>query len=252
LAVKASPGSGAAEVEAPGSAAKPVLDPASVQYLLAEFGYFQSARAGIINDASARATLFMNSVAAGTVALALVAQLSGVGAQFLVFALVVLPTLLFLGVGTFRRLVDLNIDDSVYLVGLTRIRAYFHAANPAIARYDIFVGNDDLGSVAINNAQLDVPPRVRVWRVFVTTPGTIATICAVIAGATSAVLLSLLSIDAFWVAVVGVIGGLAMLAFLFLTQAGRMRRLFTSYRPRFPAAQRSIHPAFEDDDGRQA
>lgn len=191
----------------------------------------------------------MNSVAAGTVALALIAQLSGVGSQFLVFAVVILPTLLFLGVGTFRRLIDLSIEDSVYLVGLTRIRAYFHRSEPSIGRYDIFVGTDDLGSLVINNGQLETQVRVRLWRVFVTTSGTIATICAVIAGATAAVLLTMAAVDGFWIAIGGVSAGLAMLLFLFYLQFSKIRQVFGSYRPRFPGPPRTIHPAYEDDDG---
>jgi hypothetical protein len=252
LAVKASPGSGAAEAEGPGSAAKPALDPASVQYLLAEFAYFESRRASIVSDASARAALFMNSVAAGTVALALVAQLSGVGPQFLVFSLVVLPTLLFLGLGTFRRLNDLNIEDTLYLVGLTRIRVYFQAAEPALKPYDVFLGNDDLGSLAINAGQLEVTPRPRLWRVLVTTPGTVATVCGVIAGAMAAVVLTLGGIEPFLIGALAVVAGVATVAVLFLGQLRAIRRIFGAYRPRFPAPPRKIHPAFEDDDARPA
>lgn len=250
--MKASPGSAAADAADAKPTNRPALDPASVQYLLAEFGYFESRRAAIVGDASARAALFMNSVAAGTVALALVAQLSGLGPQFLVFSLVVLPTLLFLGLGTFRRLNDLNIEDTLYLVGLTRIRVYFQAAEPGLKPYDVFIGNDDLGSLAINSGQLEVQPRPSLWRVLVTTPGTVATVCGVIAGAIAAVLLTLAAVDPFLIGALAVAAGVATVVALFVGQLRAVRRIFGAYRPRFPGPPREIHPAFEDDNARPA
>ena len=58
-----------------------------------------------------RASILLTVVSAAVVALALAAQATEFGDAFYVFALLVLPVALFIGVATYIRLIDARIED---------------------------------------------------------------------------------------------------------------------------------------------
>ncbi len=64
-----------------------------VSIMTTEHYTLQTGRSMTITEATGRASLFVGAVSSGLVALALVGQLSNLGTAFLVFSLVVLPTL---------------------------------------------------------------------------------------------------------------------------------------------------------------
>ena len=76
-----------------------------------------------------RANIFLTVVSAAVVALALVAQATEFGDRFYVFALLVLPVALLIGVGTYIRLIDARTEDFWLLSGMNRLRhAYLEIA----------------------------------------------------------------------------------------------------------------------------
>src|SRR2546425_4548464 len=82
----------------------------------------QTGRSMTISEANGRSSLFVGAVSSGLVALAFVGQISHLGTAFFVFSLVVLPTLLFMGLITFERVLQSGSADYMYAVGLSRIR----------------------------------------------------------------------------------------------------------------------------------
>jgi hypothetical protein len=98
----------------------------------------QSGRAATIAEANGRATLFVGAVSSGLVALALVAQLSRLGTAFYAFSLVVLPTLTFMGLITFERVLQSLWADYMYSVGLYRIHQLYLRHAPQLRPYLIF------------------------------------------------------------------------------------------------------------------
>ena len=82
-----------------------------------------------------RAAIYLAAVSSGLVALAFTGQLSRLGAAFYVFALVLLPTLIFVGLTTFDRALHNAVED-VQLAGrINRIRQFYFDAAPQVARY---------------------------------------------------------------------------------------------------------------------
>ena len=73
----------------------------------------------------ARVTLFRGAVSGGLVALAFLTHVSGSGAALHLFAVVLLPALLILGVLTHMRLVELAIADVFYGRAINRIHRYY-------------------------------------------------------------------------------------------------------------------------------
>lgn len=76
------------------------------------------------------------------VALALVAGVTGFARGFVIFALLVLPVVLFAGVGTFRRLIEINREDVRWVVGMDRLR-HASSAAPELRPYFVTAWTDD-------------------------------------------------------------------------------------------------------------
>jgi hypothetical protein len=79
------------------------------------------------SEAFSRATMFLSLLAGAVVALALVAQVTAFGEGFVIFALLILPVVLFVGIATFLRLVAINGEDEGWGVGMNLLR---HAPPP--------------------------------------------------------------------------------------------------------------------------
>jgi hypothetical protein len=118
--------------------------------LTTEHFTLQGARTQTIAESSARASVYVFSVSSALVALGFIAQISAIGDIFNTFALTVLPTLYFLGVVTYIRLVESGAEDYRYGMAINRIRHYYKEL--AGDRADLFMlsGHDDAKGVFAN------------------------------------------------------------------------------------------------------
>jgi hypothetical protein len=138
----------------------------------------QGARSATIAESNGRASMFLAAVSGGLVALGLVATASSLGSAFYAFALVLLPTLTFVGFVTFERALQSSIEDTEYARRIALLRGYYFGHAPEIAPY-----------------LLSVPPAERLfmqrvpgdrWQGYRTVAGMAAVITAVLAGSTAA------------------------------------------------------------------
>jgi hypothetical protein len=148
-----------------------------LQVMTTEHFVLQTARAATIQEASQRANLFLASVSSATIALAFVAQVTEMGAPFVLFSLILLPCLYFIGLVTFVRAVQVAIEDMVHARGMARIRHYYAEVAPATRRYLIHSIHDDRSAVQVNKAFESSH-----WQFFVTAAGMVSTISSAIAG----------------------------------------------------------------------
>ena len=139
----------------------------------------QGARSATIAESNGRANMFLAAVSGGLVALGLVATASSLGSAFYGFALVLLPTLAFVGYVTFGRVLQSSIEDTEYARRIALLRGYYFVHAPEISPY-----------------LLSVPPAERLlmqrvpgdrWQGYRTVAGMVAVITAVLAGSTAAV-----------------------------------------------------------------
>ena len=79
-----------------------------LQILTTEHWSLLSTRALSWNETSSRTAAFLAALSGAVVALVLVAQATAFGEGLVTFALLILPVVLFLGVATFVRLVQIN------------------------------------------------------------------------------------------------------------------------------------------------
>src|SRR5215207_4316631 len=117
-----------------------------LQFMTTEHSALQAGRSATIFETGARIAAFLGTVSSALVALAFVGQISRLGTAFFAFALVLLPTLFFLGLVTFERTMQLGIEDYIYAVGMSRIRHFFVEMVPQAERYFVGSTHDDLST----------------------------------------------------------------------------------------------------------
>jgi len=121
-----------------------------LQCLTTEHFALQSGRAMTVADASGRSMLFLSTISSTLIALAFIGQISRLGTAFFLFALVLFPSLLFLGLVTFERVLQSAIEDIVCMRGMNRIRHFYVELAPQVKDYFILSIHDTrLGHMAI-------------------------------------------------------------------------------------------------------
>ena len=176
------------------------LDPRLVSIMTTEHYNLQTSRSMTIAEANGRASLFVGAVSSGLVALALVGQIAQLGTAFLVFCMVVLPTLFFMGLLTFERVLQVGKADLTYARGMNRIRHLYLEYAPQMQPYFILSTHDD-GEETLHQEAMHAS-----WvQGFLTMAGMIAMINGVLAGSFGAVLLASFALPLWACATGGVV-----------------------------------------------
>jgi hypothetical protein len=211
------------------------LSPQVVAIMTTEHYNLQTGRAMTISDANGRASLFLGTVSTSLVALAFVSGISRVGAglgqAFYVFALVLFPALVFLGLVPFERVFQSAVEDITYAHGVNRIRHLYQEYAPEMRPYFILSTHDNATSVM---ASLALRPG---WaQTFLSMAGMIAVITSVLVGGFVGVLLAALFDLPLFVAVgAGIIAFLASLWALQRYQWTQWRRNAQALQVLFPS-----------------
>jgi len=151
-----------------------------LQILTTEHWSLLSTRAMSWNEAFSRATMFLSVLSGAVVALALVAQITSFGETFLTFALLILPVVLFVGVATFVRLVQINHEDVRWVIGMNLLRHAYLDSAPELRPYFVTGWHDDEAGIMTTFAARPGPGGFA--HQFVTTPGILAVVNGMVAG----------------------------------------------------------------------
>jgi hypothetical protein len=203
--------------------------PAAVTFVTTEHFTLQGARSSTISESTGRASVFLQAVSGGLIALGLVATAARTGVAFYSFGLILLPTLAFVGLATFHRVLQPGIEDLGYARRIARLRDYYLDHAPEVAGY--------LPGLA---EPLPTPGLgIRLWQQFVTSAGVVAVITAVLSGSAGGLLAAVLSGHSLLVAlVVGVVVAAAALTGLMRYQnSAWIRGTLTSAAPDAEAGQ---------------
>ena len=108
---------------------------AAVTFVTTEHFTLQGARSSTISESTGRASVFLQAVSGGLVALGLVATAARTGVAFYMFGLILLPTLAFVGLATFHRVLQSGIEDLAYARRVAQLRNYYFDHAPELAGY---------------------------------------------------------------------------------------------------------------------
>ena len=205
-------------------------DPRVLQILATEHWSLLANRSLIWTESFARAGLFLSLLSASVVALSLMGTDSP---DFLGFALILLPVTLFVGVATFFRLDDANREDALWVAGMNRIRHAYVSIVPAVAQRLTTGYTDDAVGIG-RSFGLVGDVRYTIAHFFVTMPGMIAVVDAVIAAVITWAALSQLRFTGIGVAGAAVVVGFATAILLGRRSQRAFNGTITEFRPRFP------------------
>jgi hypothetical protein len=159
--------------------------PAAVTFVTTEHFTLQGDRSRAISELGARASVFLATVSGGLVALGLMATATHVGTAFYAFALILLPTLSFVGLVTFERTLQTGLEDHSSAYRIARLRSYYFHHAPELTDY-----------------LLSVPPEKRLvvqglatgpWQRFLSISTMVAVVTSVLVGATVGTLVAVIS-----------------------------------------------------------
>jgi hypothetical protein len=203
-----------------------------VQILATEHWSLLASRTTTQNEVLTRISMFLTLVSAALVSLALVGQATGFSDAFVVFAIAVLGVVSMVGVLTELRVMNVAMEDLMYVVAMNRLRGTYAEIDPGVApslltsRHDDQAGSSEtyffLGKRS-NASQVAASSMVFIESVTGTLLGLMVAAVAGIFGAPTPILV-----------VVGFVCGLAY--FVFTSARGRRRyfAIWKNYVPRFP------------------
>lgn len=151
--------------------------------------------------------MFLSAVSGGLVALGLIATASRVGSAFYAFGLALLPTLAFIGLMTFQRVLQSGIEDHGYARRIAQLRAFYFEQVPQLTPYMPRVpAQERIVARGLSQGRLQG---------FLTTAGMVAVVTAALVGGGAGLLASVLSSHSLAVSLpVGAVVAAAALAAL--------------------------------------
>src|SRR5438270_166312 len=139
-------------------------DPAAstkLQILATEHWSLLATRTLTYTESLSRVTIFLTILSGSVIALALVAQVSRFGPAFIAIAIPLLAVVVFTGISTIGRLMQLNGDDFRWVIGMNRLRHAYLELHPELEPYFITGHYDDLsGALQTIGYQLATGRRV--------------------------------------------------------------------------------------------
>ena len=203
-----------------------------LQILSTEHWSLLASRSLAWNESFSRAGMFLSALSGAIVALALVAQATEFGEGFRLFALVILPVVLFIGIGTNLRMGISNYHDARCVIGMNRIRAGYMELAPELKRHFVMGTTDDF--VGVNETMGLQPQTSIVVQMVASTPLLVTVINAVLVASIVALLVLQAGGTTILALAFGALGFVATLA-VFTWYANRdIKRAIAMNPPLFP------------------
>jgi hypothetical protein len=202
------------------------------QILATEHWSLLATRSMTWSEIFSRTGIFLTVLSATVVALSLVAQGTGLGQTFRVFALLVLPIALLVGLSTYVRLVEADIEDVWLVVGMNRLRQAYLQLAPDLNPYFVTSHHDDEAGVL---QTYSFRPQVGLMHLFSGSPVIVGIIDAVISGVVATVATQAVGGAVGLQVAIGFV--VALVSGMLLGALGRRRlaQLRRDLQPRFPS-----------------
>jgi hypothetical protein len=200
-------------------------DARTLTALTTEHFTLQGTRASMTAESLGRATIYLGSLSATLVVLALVAQGADSAAEFRIFALAILPGIFVLGAATFVRIIETAIEDNIAAMAINRIRGYYLELAGEEARRFFMLGAHDDHEGVLANAGL----KIGLARKLDSVASVIALINSAVAGAAASI-----AMDALVSRGAAIAAGITVTALAGLAHIWLGPRLFFGTLERFP------------------
>jgi hypothetical protein len=225
----------------PAGAGQPEVTAAMrLQILSTEHWSLLASRSLAWNESFSRAGMFLSTLSGAIVALALIAQATAFGEEFRIFALVILPVVLLVGIGTLLRLGLSNWHDATCVIGMNRIRAAYMEMAPDTRRYFVMGTTDDERGV---NLTMAVQPGTSLAvQMLASTPLLVTILNAILAGVILALLGIQLGAESGIALAAGAVGFILTVAGFTWYASRDIARAIAEHRPLFPGPATDEQP----------
>jgi F0F1-type ATP synthase assembly protein I len=198
------------DVPADNQPTEPVPPGVRAQILSTEHWSLLATRSLAWSESFSRASWFVTVVSATMVALALVAQNTDFGVGFQIFALLVIPLLVVIGVATVIRLVQLNGEDVELVIGMNRLRRGYLDIAPELEEYFITGHREDIAGImrTYGTRRTRIPATQYVSSIALL----VSVIVAVLVGALAGLIADAFGAGLTVAVIVGTVAGVAALA----------------------------------------
>jgi hypothetical protein len=203
------------------------------QILATEHWSLLATRSMTWSEVMSRIVIHLTLLSASLVVLALVAQTTGFGLIFRVFAIGLAAGALVLGTLTGLRVYNASADDAAMLIGMNRLRSAYIALDPEVEQYFVTSRYDD--SAGVMASYLMGTRRSSFSHAVASTGLFIDVVNAIVAGTLGALIAEAADAPAWIIAVIGTICGLS---FLWVAVVVARRRFEgRAYQSRFPTPE---------------
>jgi hypothetical protein len=226
---------------AAGPAPAPTPVQIRLQILSTEHWSLLASRSLAWNETFSRGGMYLSTLTGSMVALGLIGGVDGFGTAFFTFALVLLPVVLFVGIGTWIRMGVSNYHDAMTVSGMNRIRGAYLEIAPDLEPYFVMGVHDDPQGIGIT---MGVPPGTpTIAHLIASTPFLIVVLNAVVAGAIAALaILQFANADATPTLIGALITAILVLLGQMRYARRRIRQGQAVVRPMFPTPGASQDP----------
>ncbi len=208
-------------------------DAVRVQILATEHWSLLATRGMTWSEIFSRTATFLTVLSATVIALSLVAQGTRFGAGFQVFAVLVLPVALMIGVATYLRLVEADLEDAWLVLGMNRLRHAYLELAPDLEVYFITSRHDDESGLLRTYAFRDT---VGISHLLAGSPVIVGLVNVVLSGVLAAIVALSAGLAVWLQLAIGVAAGLATALALGVLGHRRIVHMRDHYHPRFPTA----------------
>jgi hypothetical protein len=185
--------------------------------MTAEHSVLMMALGAVWSASLVRTSLFLGVLSAAGLALGFAAQAGVERRDFIILVAVALLVVLFLGVATFVRLVQVQREAVVYIAGQNRIRRFFVENAPALQPYFILPTHDDAAALyrSVGTGMHRRPPRYPLLGLIAQTQGIVGVITGAVAATIAGLALSWTSPLVSWLAAAGALLLTVVVLFVF-------------------------------------
>ncbi|ADB30230.1 hypothetical protein Kfla_1126 [Kribbella flavida DSM 17836] len=201
------------------------------QFLATEHWSLLATRSMTWSEIFSRTGTYLTVLSATVIALSLVANASGFGRDFQMFALLVLPVALLIGLGTFFRLIEADVEDAWLVIGMNRLRHAYLELAPELEPYFVTSHHDDAPGMMTTYSFRN---RVGLTHWMSGSPVVVGIINAVVVGVLAGVICEIANAGDVLRTVAGATAALLAAAVLGVVGYRRVREVSREYQPRFP------------------
>ena len=202
------------------------------QILATEHWSLLATRNAVWQEIFSRTGTFLTVLSATVVALSLVVQATGFEQSFRIIALLVLPLVLFVGLGTYLRLVEADLEDAWLVIGMNRLRHAYIELAPELDPYFVTGRHDDEAGLL---QTYSFRRRIGVGHLLAGSPVVVGVIDALISGVLAAIVCEALGAATWLQIVVGLVVALGAGVALVTVFLRRVQRFLHGHHPRFPS-----------------